>query len=341
MKILLEKRLTANSKTTLQRSSLAIFACWSLMGLVESTAAQQLPNQMAEDRLKQMNETELIELARNREDFDSKTPEQQQQLRDFHIQLVQHPDREKLERVMQQYHDWLATLDDQSRAKILDLPPTERIDKINQIRRQQSIDWLGKIGPTQLPKEDAVPVYWWYEEMLKTKHDLIFDVAKQLVNRGIIDFQSQLFERDLFRSQGFRRQSPFMQRNVSERLLIAIQEESPESLNEIFFASDINSLTTYLSNEGRKIVQQSEPQERSRLVVRWIADAREIKSRNSISQKVLENFYKTELTPETRDELDAMSADGRRNTLVDLYTKWRRQKSPSLQRDPFSFPPDF
>jgi hypothetical protein len=296
---------------------------------------------MVEGRLRQLNENELIELARNREDFDSKSPEQQQQLRDFHQQLINHPDREKLERVMQQYHDWLATLDEQNRAKVLDLPPNERIAKINQIRRQQSIDWLGKIGPTQLPKADAVPVYWWYEEMLKSKQELIYDVAKQLVNRSMIDLQSELLTRELMRSQSYRRSALAMQRNVAERLLIAIQEQSPESLNDIFFSSDINSLMNYLSNEGRKIVEKSEPQERSRLVVRWIADAREIKSRDSISQRELENFYRTELKPETRDELDAMSSEGRRNTLIDLYTKWRRQKSPSSQRDPFPFLPDF
>ena len=296
---------------------------------------------MVEDRLRQLNETELIELARNREDFDSKTPEQQQQLRDFHQQLINHPDREKLERVMQQYHDWLATLDEQNRAKVLDLPPIERIAKINQIRRQQSIDWLGKIGPTQLPKEDAVPVYWWYEEMLKSKQELIYDVAKQLVNRNMIDLQNELLTRELMRSQSYRRSAFAMQRNVAERLLIAIQEQSPESLNDIFFSSDINSLMNYLSNEGRKIVEKSEPLERSRLVVRWISDAREIKSRDSISQRELENFYRTELKPETRDELDAMSSEGRRNALVDLYTKWRRQKSPNSQKDPFPFLPDF
>ncbi|MCH2182851.1 MAG: hypothetical protein MK108_12675 [Mariniblastus sp.] len=303
--------------------------------------AQTPPSMMVEDRLGQLNETELIELARNREDFDSKTPEQKQQLRDFHTQLANHPDREKLERVMLQYHAWLATLDEQNRAKVLDLPPAERIAKINQIRRQQSIDWLGKIGPTQLPKEDAVPVYWWYEEMLKAKQELIYDVARQLVNQNIIDLQNELLTRELMRGQGYRRSALSMQRNVAERLLIAIQEQSPESLNDIFFPSDINSLMNYLSNEGRKIVEKSEPGERSRLVVRWITDAREIKSRDSISQRALENFYQAELTPETRDELDAMSSEGRRNTLIDLYTKWRRQKSPRFQQDPFPFPPDF
>lgn len=321
----------------------SLFGLATLFGLAIAgqTLGQVSASGMVEGRLRQLNENELIELARNREDFDSKSPEQQQQLRDFHQQLINHPDREKLERVMQQYHDWLATLDEQNRAKVLDLPPNERIAKINQIRRQQSIDWLGKIGPTQLPKEDAVPVYWWYEEMLKSKQELIYDVAKQLVNRSMIDLQSELLTRELMRSQSYRRSALAMQRNVAERLLIAIQEQSPESLNDIFFSSDINSLMNYLSNEGRKIVEKSEPQERSRLVVRWIADAREIKSRDSISQRELENFYRTELKPETRDELDAMSSEGRRNTLIDLYTKWRRQKSPSSQRDPFPFLPDF
>ncbi len=319
--------------------SLAILILWFWLSMLFSTGmAQQSTKPDIQTQLNAMSETELIELGRNREDFDAKTPQQQEQLRDLHSQLANHPDREKLERVMRQYHDWLATLDDQNRAKVMDLPLKERIEKINQIRRQQSIDWLGKIGPTQLPKEDAVPVYLWYEEMLKTKKGLILDVAKELADQGSIDLQSKLFEMQT-KLQG--KQSFFIQRNVAERLLIAIQEENPESLNEIFFTSDINSLKNFLSNEGRSIVEQSEPQERSRLVVRWIANAREIKSRNSIPQKVLANFYNQELTPETRDELDAMSAEGRRNTLIDLYTKWRRQKSPDRYVDPFLFPPDF
>ncbi|MCH2178049.1 MAG: hypothetical protein MK106_04520 [Mariniblastus sp.] len=315
-------------------------SCLALVGN-QTLSGQELNQEAAERRLATLDGSRLVVIARNRKDFDAKTPEKQQQLRDLYGQLSQHPDHEKLEQVLRQYHDWLATLDDQTRATVLDLPAQERIVKINQIRRQQNIDWLGKIGPTQLPKEDAVPVYWWYEEMLKTKNELIFDVSQQLSKRGIIEFNKQLFSGGLLRWDEYKRRSQYIQRNVAERLLIAIQEESPESLNEIFYASDINNLMSYLSNKGREILQESEPGERSLLVVRWMADAREIQSRNSIPEKALNKFYETELTPETRDELDAMSAVARRETLVDLYTKWRRRDLPSAARDRLIFPRGF
>ena len=240
-----------------------------------SARGQQSKEESAERRLATVDGPRLVEIARNRKDFDAKAPEKQAQLRELHEQLSQHPNHKKLEQVLRQYRDWLATLDDQTRATVLDLPAQERIVKINQIRRQQNIDWLGKIGPTQLPKEDAVPVYWWYEEMLKTKNELIFDVSQQLSKRGIIEFNKQLFSGGLLQWDEYKRRSQYIQRNVAERLLIAIQEESPESLNEIFYASDINNLMSYLSNKGREILQESEPSERSLLVVRWMGDARD------------------------------------------------------------------
>ena len=312
---------------------LPIFALTFLLFVapVPSTAQTKTggdPIRAAEQALQQKSADELYRISRNRRLFESKTEEEKERLREFHQQLVSHPHADKLQQVIRQYYRWLIELDEQQRAEVMDLPPEKRIRRIIEIRRQQEIDWLGKIGPTRLPKEDAVPVYLWFEEMIKNKGETIIARAIEWHDQGMIPFDNRLIElakRRQHANMGPERTAR-MRRNIASYLLFKIQEDYPEQISELFADDEFDNLKPYLSQRAQAILEERLPSEQGLLVLRWLADAKRIQRENSIPTERLETFAETHLSPDARDELDALTSEARRQKLIELYNKWQRSR---------------
>lgn len=287
------------------------------------------PVKRAQALLSQKSADELYRISRNRKLFDAKPEAEKKRLRAMYAQLKSHPNAHRLERVMRQYYGWLMKLDEQQRAEVMDLPPEKRIGRILEIRRQQEIDWLGKIGPTRLPKQDAVPVYLWFEDALNKKKDDIIERAIEWSEQGLVEFDPRLISLAKSRSNSNSNRDRYerMRRNIASFMLFEIQDKYPQLIPELFTPDDFDTLKPFLSERAQAILEERLPEEQGLLVIRWLADARKIQQDNSIPTERLEWFAETHLSPDARDELDAMTSEARRKRLIELYNKWRETEA--------------
>ncbi len=287
------------------------------------------PVKQAQALLSQKSADELYRISRNRKLFEAKSEAEKKRLRAMYAQLKTHPNALRLEKVMRQYYGWLMKLDEQQRAEVMDLPPEKRIRRIMEIRRQQEIDWLGKIGPTRLPKQDAVPVYLWFEDALDKKKDYIIEKGIEWAEQGLVEFDPRLISLAKSRSIANMGRDRYerMQRNIASFMLFEIQDKYPQLIPELFTPDDFDTLKPFLSERAQAILEERLPEEQGLLVIRWLADARKIQQDNSIPTERLEWFAETHLSPDARDELDAMTSDARRKRLIELYNKWRETEA--------------
>ncbi len=89
-------------------------------------------------RIERMDAARKAELRRAQEQFAALGPAEQQRLHDLHDQIEVHPRSDELLAVMERYCEWVNTLAPSERADLRELPPEKRIEKIRELREEQS-----------------------------------------------------------------------------------------------------------------------------------------------------------------------------------------------------------
>jgi len=89
-------------------------------------------------RIERMDPARKAELRRAQEQFGALGPAEQQRLHDLQAQIGAHPRSDELLAVMERYCEWVNTLAPSERADLRELPPEKRIEKIRELREEQS-----------------------------------------------------------------------------------------------------------------------------------------------------------------------------------------------------------
>ena len=82
------------------------------------------------DQVEQLTPDQKLELQQKKARFESLTSAEQQRLRDLHRQLEGHASSDQLMQVLRRYDLWLSSLPSGERARLLAMPPDERIQQI-------------------------------------------------------------------------------------------------------------------------------------------------------------------------------------------------------------------
>ena len=85
-----------------------------------------------------MRPAEKKQLQRQLDRFAAVKPEEEQQIRQLHQEIEDSPDAEQLRRVMHAYCTWLKSLPAYVRAELAELPPPQRIKRIQELRAEEA-----------------------------------------------------------------------------------------------------------------------------------------------------------------------------------------------------------
>ena len=135
-------------------------------------------------------------------------------------------------------------------------------------------------------------MYLWFEDALDKKKDYIIEKGIEWAEQGLVEFDPRLISLAKSRSIANMGRDRYerMQRNIASFMLFEIQDKYPQLIPELFTPDDFDTLKPFLSER-------------------------------------LEWFAETHLSPDARDELDAMTSDARRKRLIELYNKWRETEA--------------
>jgi hypothetical protein len=290
-----------------------------VIGMAWLAAPADSPPEVAADpsaRLAQMSHDELEQLRACRDRFAQLSPEEQQRMRELHAALQQHPDRERLERLLDRFTEWLATLRPNQRAELLELPAEGRIEKIRELRAQERRERIGMFGGTELTHEDRDKVLQWIDELVA---DRLAAIEKAIAERAVPPSSAD----GKMASERALRAARLAQRALAARgesrgwlLLSAYVSLFPDQARQLITVDDVNRLRGGLSRDmQRELDSQGSPEEQREVLQRWIRTA--IRSRPP-SDEELQQFFET-LPAEDRQRLDDLSPDSRRRVLTMLY----------------------
>lgn len=266
------------------------------------------------ERLKSMLPRQLDSIKRNQAEFELLSDTQRAGLAEFHRRLIEHPQRDQVNKTLMAYYDWLKSLGQSERTELLDTPDIpSRINLIAEKIKQQNLKAFGKAGATKLPTADAEALFGWYDALIKQKEKRIRGAAAVVYV-------------DTYNKQ--RGQNPpaselkAFQRKPLSQLMEFIFKFDRKTINPMIQDQDISRLKNLLSSEANSILDAGfSSAERTRLIINWIDAANQ--SRFSISQEKLRAFYDG-LSDGQRDKLDNLSPADWRNELIRRYRQEQR-----------------
>lgn len=252
------------------------------------------------DQIRNATAAEKEALRLKRERFLRLSSEEQNRLREFHSELEEHPDHERLRRILENYNEWLRTLTPAKRAEIQDLPTEERIEKIKEVQEEEARRVLGFFGETKLPEQDVPGLYAWIDLFVAQNEKMLLEKLPDRVARDV----------NRSRKDESRRR----------RIAFYLTGLTLEELQDLVSVSDAESLFNGLSEEAKAILGNRESdEERILLVQRWIRFALIARNIPRVSDDELETFYREKLDDEERHQLDRMPPTQRKQRLIWMY----------------------
>ena len=189
---------------------------WTFLGsacLLLGMFAPAKADDAMEARLAQLAKlapAEQEELLRKQERFSALPPEEQQRLREFQSSLDGSPNSERLQQVLVRYHEWLKTLTPSQRAKLAELPPSERVTEIKRIQQYQNAARERIHRADLLSWGDMRQVLRWTEDFVwSQRQELLSGMSKEQRQRfDKLDRQKQRRALLLRAFERSRRQGP-------------------------------------------------------------------------------------------------------------------------------------
>ena len=262
-----------------------------------SHATLQANDAVVREQLENLSSAEKEELQRKREQFDRLSPEEQDRMRQLHDSIESHPDVDQLQSVVEQYSAWLKTLSTSQRIDLLSLPPDERLARIREIKRRSEIDRFGRFTTRKLSMNDVREIFAWLDDEL-----ISGDQERMLAG---LDAS----ERESLSKVDRRRRNFQMLKMVLEK-----DENIPSP-------AQINKLVNKLSQEAQREFRAQETDADKRKLARsWIQAATASRMRPpKISPDELERYFREDLKPEEREELERMPRDRMQFELSRMY----------------------
>jgi hypothetical protein len=294
---------------------------WLLVGGVCQRGYGQSELEDRRQRLESLSPSEKRELLAKKERFDGKSEAEKQRLRELDAQIRQHPQAEQLQQVLQRYGQWLATLQSKDRAELQELPPQDRLARIQQLREGEQDRRLSELG---LTARDADTVFQWWEGFLE-QHEALLAEAVEALNPPP--------DREAYaKENGERRDRSFVLRFAVWRSLDKVLRRVPRD--------DINLLIPQLSQTARdRFLGLKTVDEQNQLLERWLRESFRWRMRPPPATNDELLRIMKELPDEDRERLEKLPRDELVQRLRERWESqqmWRRRGPPGPPR---RFPP--
>jgi hypothetical protein len=139
----------------------------------------ETPSQRRET-LEKMTPQEKEDLRTRFDKFNALSPDEQQRLRRFEEQLNADASRDRLRRIMTQFHEWLKSLSPIERSELLALASAPRIDQIRSLQHAQEAKLGAQGGGPKLSKHDVDVLHDWEADFANNhRKELIADLPPQ------------------------------------------------------------------------------------------------------------------------------------------------------------------
>ena len=262
-----------------------------------SQASLQADDALVREKIENLSSSEKEELLRKREQFARLPLKEQDRMRQLHDSIESHSDVEQLQSVVEQYSAWLKTLSTSQRIDLLSLSPDERLERIREIKRRSEIDRFGRFTTRKLSMNDVREIFTWLDD------ELISGDQERMLAR--LDSS----ERESLSKVDRRRRNLQMLKMVLEK-----DEDIPTSVQ-------IDKLVDKLSQEAQREFRAQETDSDKRKLARsWIHAATASRMRPpKISAEELERYFREDLRPEEREELERMPRDRMQFELSRMY----------------------
>lgn len=249
------------------------------------------------------------ELRRKLETFDRLDQSEQDRLRDLHANLEASPDRQRLEGVMLQYHEWLTTLTANQRAGLLQLPAEEKIAEIRRLMQQQRQQEFQKLVETKLAPEDVKAIFGWLDYYVASHEQELLATLPESMRERL----SQPNIPDIMRRRG---------------LLMAMGSRTPGTQLPAPTEDDLAKLTDSLSEQARAAVDGvPSGEQKLELVRQWVRAAFASRFMPPVSEERLTRYYREhqdDFDPEKREELESLPPEQFFATMRRMYAQEHR-----------------
>jgi hypothetical protein len=298
------------------------------------------------ERIEKLSPAQKQDLLDHQEKFDKLDRKEKARLRDLSRELDEDPRGPELRLVMQRYYDWLKTLPPYQRAQLRELPPEQRVKRIQALLDDQSRkavrgeSWgelarresragdspgAPKRPARRLDPADMEGLFAWMD-----------DYTKRHTDQMLANLQSKDQER--VREELKRVHDPVRRQELLGWIWLWWQLDNrgkPPSFGD----EDLANLRLRLSPATRERLESRPPAEQWRMVSGLFTSfmLRQHSARQagvpvqSATEKELANFFEHELTPQQRESLTNLSGDEMQQALWRMYLRWKLGQLPPLR----------
>lgn len=228
-----------------------ITVCAALWLTADLIRAEETPDQRRQ-RIESKNAVEKEELRRRQDQFAALSEAEQEQLRQLHRQIENHPSSQELRDLMKRYGEWLDTLQPHERYRLRGLPPKERIEEVRKLREDHKerrdkrlafeawwrSDMLRRGLPEHVSKENVKGLIGWIDEFVAREAPRLLD--------GMPESRQREIRKDLAEAEDDRRRG-----RIFGWIWLRWQLDqpgTPPSMNE----KDLDGLGSQLSEAARE-----------------------------------------------------------------------------------------
>ena len=261
------------------------------------------------------------------EDFLAVDMEKQEAFIEFHQQLFDNPEHEKLVFVLNEYYHWLKSLDAGERSRLQGKPADERLAEVRTLRAaaraQDARENFVKIKSSPPNREDSDTIFSWYLLLITAKEQMIRDRFPIAVNA--------------YRERN--KQKPLPEKEVRQRIdrrEVSFLASFLMKIDRDFVAENLvtkeesDTLVTMLTPESRDLLFKLPEQYQRDVILSWISTVNEVYRRTfRVSRAQLRKFY-SGLSESQQDQLKQLPAQEYIPKLMEMY----RKQNSSLPNDP-------
>lgn len=291
---------------------LLVMVAWLTAGAVVEPVGRQ--------RIAQMSDQEKQHLLEKSQLFYGLDSDERQRLRKIHEEITSAEDRPALEERLQRYSEWVQTLPAPQRVELSSMTASECLAAVRHLLEQQEEQRLAEMATRRLSLEDMRVVAAWLDRFVTRFEDPIEPLLQKIVSQ-MPRTQRMQFNRI--------RQPRERARVLTASLIMRTVNEGRMELEtlELDLQQHFDDLIGQLSEAGQAAhMAVVEPAERNRMVGRWLMTAA-LWSLTAVSDEELERFYLEDLSVEDRDYVDQLSGPRFRQELVELYRRYRRERT--------------
>lgn len=302
---------------------LGVWLAWMCLGQLSTPVMAE--SSLAERRasIQRLSVADKQLLARKLARFQELEPSEQKRIRALHASLTAHPDRERLSRVMENYHHWLGTLSTELRAELNALEPAQRIPRIKSLLARQAAR-LAKETAKQGPDvRQSSPPASTVEPLSSSDRDVLASWMEK-VGLEMLPSERKAYIQAL--SPENRRRAVFgalVQRwqGLGPTKSAKVKEEAWQELRGM------------LSPEAmRRLAARDTPEAKQQLLHAWVQQTLEWYEKRHgtlrqpmISDQRLRNFFEQELTESERQQLLGVPEPELRRRLKRLFRQHHRE----------------